>query len=101
MFKSVIGKLGNMRKAVDWTVAPIAVGAKVVVIQSERRIARVDTETGKTLLSDGKGGHQGFAKLMPGMGNEWCIAPPEMVATLKKFAEETTGTLVVAVGKRD
>ncbi len=57
-------KLGNMRKAQDFIVYPKSrdEGSKIL-IQSDKRIAQIDTETGEGRLSTGKGGHQGFMML--------------------------------------
>lgn len=55
MLKSVTLKLGNMRKAVNWTVypRPTNVGPEYteVTIQSDSRICKFDTVTRKGLLS--------------------------------------------------
>ena len=69
MFQSVFGKMGPMRKSVRWTVCP-TVGSHPTerIIQSANRIANVDLATGMAVLSDGKGGHQGFMKLQPFAG---------------------------------
>lgn len=60
-------KLGNMRKAQDFTLYPVTDPSEVT-IQSSNRIAQINTKTGKGVLSDGKGGHQGFHKLNPFLG---------------------------------
>jgi len=64
MIKQIALKLGNMRKAQDFIVYPESRddGDKVL-IQSDKRIAQIDTTTGEGLLSTGKGGHQGFMML--------------------------------------
>jgi hypothetical protein len=89
-------KLGNMRLAADWVVYPADLrGAAVqaVTIQCDRRIARVDLETGRTLLSDGKGGHQGFAKLA--FGSIVCDCPPEALAALRAM-DHSSSTVLLA-----
>lgn len=64
MLKRVYGKLGNMRKVVDWVVYPPSdgerSGAGKLFIQSDKRACHIDLETKKGMLSNGKG-HPGFA----------------------------------------
>lgn len=82
--KDVIGKLGNMRKAVEWTVYPKDANEQTtVIIQCDKRIAQVNLETGKALLSDGKGGHQGFFKLNKIVGAVEVDCPQGMLDQLK------------------
>jgi hypothetical protein len=78
---TITAKLGNMRKAVDWTVYPRSTNddnAKVI-IQSDKRICEFDPETGEGLLSSGKGGHPGFHMLMPIMGAKAVSVPREVI----------------------
>lgn len=82
MFQNVTGKLGNMKKAVEWTISPRNVEDKVC-IQCDRRIARVDLITGRAMLSDGKGGHPGFHKLSPAFGAVEVEVPAAMLTELK------------------
>lgn len=52
MFKSVNGKMGNMRKSVSWVVCPVSTAEEgIVYIQSDKRIAKIDTKSGKAILS--------------------------------------------------
>lgn len=50
---SVTAKLGNMRKAVDWTVYPASRGGAdgKILIQSDSRIALIDIASKKAVLS--------------------------------------------------
>ena len=58
-------KLGNMRKVQDWTVTPSEeIKNGFVTMQADNRIARVNLNDNTAILSSGKGGHQGFDKLM-------------------------------------
>lgn len=91
-FKQITGRLGNMRKDVEWVIYPRQ-GVKVagtwapsdvVIIQSDRRIAAVNLETGATVLSDGKGGHQGFLKLQTALGGAQCECPEYMLNQLRR-----------------
>lgn len=82
----LIGKLGSMRKEVDWILYlrdSSAMEGKYVIIQSDKRIAKVFLETGKAILSDGKGGHQGFLKLQKGNGNVVVQVPEKLIEDLK------------------
>lgn len=79
-------KLGNMRKAQDWTVTPSkSIADGEVVMQCDKRIARVNIHTGKAMLSDGKGGVYGntFAFLDPMMGAKEIDVPPDVIAQIK------------------
>lgn len=65
-------KVGNMRKAQDFIVYPISKGeqAKVLLIQSSTRIARLDINTGKGIMSQAHsngayGHHLQLDKLIP------------------------------------
>jgi len=59
----VIGKLGNMRKDVEWTVYPASRTANsdtpTLFVQSDKRAVRINLKTGIGWLSNGKG-HPGF-----------------------------------------
>ena len=86
MFESVFGKMGPMRKSVRWTVCP-TVGSHPTerIIQSANRIANVDLATGRAILSDGKGGHQGFAKLQPFLGAKVVECSQELLDQLNEL----------------
>ncbi len=45
----IIGKLGKMRKEVDWVVYPIK--SSRIIVQSDSRIAEFDPQTGNGRLS--------------------------------------------------
>lgn len=85
-FQHVNGKLGNMRKAVEWVVYPaLDAEQRSRVIQSDRRVARVDLDSGKAVVSDGKGGHPGFHKLTSFMGATECECPEEILTALREL----------------
>lgn len=85
-FRHITGKLGNMRKAVEWTVYPRQDASdEDWIIQSERRIAKVNAD-GEAVVSNGKGGHQGFHKLIPALGAISCQCPADMLKQLKALA---------------
>ena len=67
MIKEITLKLGNMRKAADFVVYPKGENDTHLLLQSDKRIARVEIATRKGILSSGKGGHPGFMALqLPG-----------------------------------
>ena len=70
--KKVVGKLGNMAKSVDWSVYPHRTGETEAVIQSDKRIAKINLETGAGVVSNGKGGHNGFMHLSRMLGAMDC-----------------------------
>jgi len=47
----VKGKLGSMRKTVDWTVYPQGDDKDIVIVQSNRRICRFSIKSQKGVLS--------------------------------------------------
>jgi len=81
-FKTVTGKLGNMRKAQEWVLYPQTDPGRVV-IQCDRRIASVDLATGMAVLSSGKGGHQGFVALSPLLGATVVEVPAGVMDALR------------------
>jgi hypothetical protein len=87
-FQNITVKLGNMRKAQEFTVCPVSnQEPHLVTIQSDKRIAKIDLNTGKAMLSDGKGGHQGFMKLLPFMGATEVDVPGDVVERLKQLSQ--------------
>lgn len=83
-FRCVNGKMGNMRKAVEWVLYPIdASNPGAIVIQSDNRIARVNLHNGRAMLSDGKGGHQGRIKLSPSFGAVEVAVPADMLNAIR------------------
>lgn len=88
-FKNITCKLGNMRKPAEFVLYPQKADAPdEVIIQADKRIAKVNMATGKAMLSSGKGGHQGFMALSPVMGAVEVDVPADVIAKLK----ELTGT---------
>lgn len=95
--RCVTGKLGNMRKPVVWVLYPErAEGQRVAIIQSDKRIAAVNLDTGDTVLSDGKGGHPSFQKLNPLLGATKCICPSELLEQLRGTARLAAAVLVLS-----
>lgn len=75
-FRHVTGRFPGMRKDQEFTICPGSEETPhLITIQSDKRIARVNTETSKTIISDGKGGHQGFAKLNAFLGAKTIDTP--------------------------
>lgn len=93
-FRKVTGALGNMRKPVEWVIYPDRKpdgsrrGGRVVLIQSDNRIAAVDLDTGDAVLSDGKGGHPSFQRLSTLLGATKCICPSELLEQLRQQPEQ-------------
>jgi len=65
MIKRISLKLGNMRKAAEFIVYPHKHGDTELMIQSDKRIAKINLTTGKGVLSSGKDSHPGFHCLLP------------------------------------
>lgn len=84
MFMDITCKLGNMRKAVEWTICPQdSTTPNEIVIQADKRIAKVFLDKGKAILSDGKGGHPGYMKLLFSLGATVVDVPSEVIQELK------------------
>jgi hypothetical protein len=85
-----------MRKSVRWTVCPV-VGSHPTerIIQSARRIANVDLATGRAVLSDGKGGHQGFHKLQPFAGAKVVNCSQELLDQLNELQPQDAPVRIV------
>lgn len=84
---TITGKLGNMRKSVEWTVYPARrPSERVRLIQCDKRIAAVNLDTGEAVVSDGKG-HPGFQKLSDHMGATKCMCPSDMLEQLRGVPE--------------
>lgn len=103
-FQNLTVKLGNMKKPQQFTVCPVSnAQPNEVIIQSDKRIARINMETGKAMLSDGKGGHQGFHKLHGIMGAVEIDVPADVLAQLKplvanvKAQQAPDGSVVIGV----
>ena len=95
--RSITGKLGNMRKSVEWTVYP-SKNDGTEIIQSENRIAQIHLASGKALLSDGKGGHQGFMKLSKYLGATVVDCPDEIISQIKQVIGHDKGDGTIILG---
>lgn len=102
MIRNVTAKIGNMRKEKEFVVyAKDKKRPHIVTIQSDNRIARLNMENGKMLVSDGKGGNQGFLKLDPNNGAQVYEAPQHLLDQLQNLEEdhgEQTGPICVTNG---
>ena len=79
----VVAKLGNMKKAVEWTVYPKATDGSDedrVIIQSHARIAAIKTSTGKALLSKACPNGAYFCHLHPAAGATVVDVDPVLLA---------------------
>lgn len=88
-FKDITAKLGNMRKEVSWVLYPQEQSKpNEIIIQCDARIALIDLEKKKGLLSSGKGGHNGFVHLQPALGAKVVDVPDNIIEQLKKLLEK-------------
>jgi len=108
--RSVHGKLGTMRKAVDWTVYPESynksksetAGARTIFVQSDKRACAINIETGRGMLSNGRG-HPGFHSTMASLGAKEVDIPREFIDKCLKAQPKSgdaigrAGTAVVRV----
>ena len=86
MFRDVTAKLGTMRKPAEFSICEGGGSNQTeIMLQSEKRIAKVNLETGKVIVSDGKGGHPGFHKLN---GAKEYDCPAELLEQLKTSVDE-------------
>lgn len=76
--KKVYGKLGNMRKSVDWTVYPHKDGETTIFVQSDKRAVSIDLTTGKGMLSNGKG-HPSFMSVLKVLGAVEIDVPQDFI----------------------
>jgi len=90
MFQNVTGKMGNMRKAQEWVIYPLMPNGNPNerTIQCDKRIAKVNLETGKVILSTGKNGHNGFAHLSPMLGAVEVDCPQDLIDQIKEFTPQ-------------
>lgn len=87
-FQNLTAKLGNMRQAQEFTVCPVSTNEPhLITIQSDKRIARIDLKTGKAILSDGKGGHQGFQKLTAFLGAKEVDVPADVLEEVRRLSD--------------
>jgi len=88
-FRHLTCKVGNMRKEKQFTVCPVSdQEPHLITIQSDNRIARVNTQTKKIVVSNGKGGHQGFLNLNPMMGAKEYDCPAVVLEQLTALEED-------------
>lgn len=90
--KYVTGKMGNMRKVADWIIYPSQNDdlPNRIYIQCNKRIALVNTKTGKAVLSSGKVGNH-FVSLSKEAGSIVVDCPEDM---LKQIREKTDNPIV-------
>jgi hypothetical protein len=92
MFKSVNGKFKGQRKVFRWTVCPVSNAKENErYIQCKSRIARVNIETGKAILSKSVSGGAYFVHLNAAMGAKEVECPEDIINQLKAFDEENGG----------
>lgn len=100
-FKNINCKLGTMKKIVDWVICPVSnQEAHLVTIQSDKRIARIDLNTKKGILS--AAGRPYFMDLLAIRGatsidvSDEIINELKAIGTYKKNEEITPGFIVNA-----
>lgn len=85
MFRHVTGKMGNMRKVVEWTVYPTqGEDDRNRTIQSDSRIAKINLDTGKAVLSKGRKG-AAFIDLMAIRGATEVDCPQDIIDQLNNL----------------
>ena len=95
-FRSITAKIGSMRKAKSFVIYPSnSDGENKVKIQSDNRIAMVMMDTGMVVVSNGKGGHQGFDKLMPWNGAKHYECPQSVIDDINAFGEKQVGPVQI------
>lgn len=85
-FFSVTAKLGNMRKAVSWSIYPESADSETVKIQSDTRMAEINRSTGLATLSKSRSGGAVFMDLMT-------IRGATVVPVSRELIEEIWGKL--------
>lgn len=103
---TITAKLGNMRKAVDWTVYPKAKdpaddgSARMITIQSDSRIAQFNSQTGVGMLSAHKSGGAYFLHLNAFLGATAITVPADIIAAAltaqPKSGDKIHGVVTIA-----
>ena len=96
----ITAKLGNMRKAVEWTVYPPQRDGRIV-IQSDSRIAMFHNDgSGKCLLSKHRSGGAYFLHLSPACGATVVPVPQDVIdaalAAQPKSGDVIHGVMTIA-----
>ena len=94
-FLSVTAKFKGMRKPQDFTVYPFNAEEKDRMIQSSTRIARVNLETGRMLISKPRSSGAYGVHLNEALGAKWMDCPVETLDELKAMNE--TGKVVTLI----
>ena len=89
MGRNVLGKLGTMRKEVEWTVYPLRAG-EPVQIQSDKRIARVNLDTGVAVLPVKGNNNLAFMNR-----TSFELVPEDMLAAIKAVVAQDDGSGVI------
>ena len=87
MFLKFNAKLGNMKKSVEWVICPRP-ESREVIVQCNKRIAKINLDTGMAVLSSGKGGHNGFVHLSPMLGATECVVPQDVLEQVESLAKK-------------
>lgn len=85
MFRNVTAKLANMRKSADWVVYPVSDPAsRERIIQADRRMAKINLDTRRAVVSDGKRS-SGFLGLQPILGAVEVDCPDDLIQQLENL----------------
>lgn len=86
--KTIMAKLGNMRKSVEWVIYPRKADEKGVVIQSDKRICMFKPDTGEGILSAHCATGARFLHLNKIMGATFVMVPKDVIdAALASVAQ--------------
>lgn len=91
---TIVAKLGNMRKAQEWTVYPKSsaqVGKQDIVIQSDTRIAQINQETKTAVLSQPHKNGSYFLDLLQLRGAMFDVPVPQEVIDAALAAQPKSG----------
>ena len=85
MFITIDLQLGNMRKDENFVFYPKDESSQdFVIIQSDRRIAKIDLRNGQAILSKGRTGGAFFVHLMPALGATEIILKDDQLKAVKE-----------------
>lgn len=77
-----------MRKADKWVLYPQGDNKDEIIIQCDKRISKVNLSTGNAILSNGKGGHNGFMHLNKILGAVDIVVPNDILEQLRTLVAQ-------------
>lgn len=97
---SITAKLGNMKKAVEWTVYPASKDSDDITIQSDHRIAQISVKHKRAWLSVHRANGAYFVHLLPALGATVVPVPDEVItaalAAQPKSGDTLHGVVTIA-----